>query len=127
MAASVRQCGVGHVWDLARELPLAQAVAKAIPETSRAITIAGVTLAVSFGLLMVVPLRPFRELGFVMAVGILIDALIVRGIMTPCLLTVVGTKSGWPGRRFSRLNVLHSPAPGQPDPGPIATAPRPSP
>jgi RND superfamily putative drug exporter len=89
--------GVGRVWDEARRLPLRLAVLKAVPESSRAITSAGVTLAVSFGMLALIPLTPFRELAFAMAVGIVIDAFVVRSLLVPALLVLVGPASGWPG------------------------------
>lgn len=93
--------GVGHVWAVARTKPLRAAIVEAVPQTSKAITAAGVTLAVSFGLLALVPLRPFRELAFVMAVGILIDAIVVRSFLVPTLLSLVGRASGWPGHAIS--------------------------
>ncbi|MEO7446720.1 MAG: MMPL family transporter, partial [Humibacillus sp.] len=74
-----------------------EAVLKAVPESSRAITSAGVTLAVSFGMLALIPLMPFRELAFAMAVGILIDAFVVRSLLVPAMLVLVGPASGWPG------------------------------
>jgi RND superfamily putative drug exporter len=88
--------GVGRVWDEARNLPLRDAIRKAVPESTRAITAAGVTLAVSFGMLAIIPLGPFREMAIAMAVGILLDALLVRSLMLPSLLTLVGPVSGWP-------------------------------
>jgi RND superfamily putative drug exporter len=89
--------GVGRVWEEARRLPLRQAVLKAVPESSRAITSAGVTLAVSFGMLTLIPLTSFRELAFAMAVGIVIDAFVVRSLLMPAMLVLVGPASGWPG------------------------------
>jgi putative drug exporter of the RND superfamily len=89
--------GVGRVWEEARHLPLRDAVLKAVPESSRAITSAGVTLALSFGMLALIPLTPFRELAFAMAVGILIDAFVVRSLLVPAMLVLVGPASGWPG------------------------------
>ncbi|MEO7752331.1 MAG: MMPL family transporter [Terracoccus sp.] len=89
--------GVGRVWDAARDLPLREAVIKAIPESSKAITSAGVTLAVSFAMLAIIPLTPFRELAFAMTVGILVDAFLVRSLLVPSLLILVGPASGWPG------------------------------
>jgi hypothetical protein len=77
--------------------PLRAALVTTMPQNSRAVTAAGITLAVSFGLLALVPLDPFRELAFVMAVGILLDAIVVRSLLVPSLLTLVGTASGWPG------------------------------
>ena len=92
--------GVGHIWHKAHGMPLRQAIVEAVPETTRAITAAGVTLAASFAMLALVPLRPFRELAFVMAVGILLDAVVVRSLLVPTLLTLVGPLSGWPWTRF---------------------------
>lgn len=90
--------GVGHVWEEARRRPIRQALVVAVPESTRAITAAGITLAASFGLLALVPLRPFRELAFAMAVGIMLDAVVIRSVLVPVLLSLVGRASGWPGR-----------------------------
>lgn len=90
--------GVGRVWDEARRRPLRDAITTAVPESSRAITTAGLALAVSFGMLAVIPLTAFRELAFAMGVGILIDAFVVRSIMVPALLALIGRYSAWPGR-----------------------------
>jgi len=97
--------GVGHVWEEAGHMPLKDAIVKAVPETTRAIMAAGITLAVSFGMLAVIPLRPFRELAFAMSVGILIDVLVVRSLLVPSLLTVVGPASGWPGPHLRRAGA----------------------
>ena len=79
--------GVGHVWTRARHTTLRKAIAERVPETSGAITAAGITLAASFGMLALVPLRQFRELAFVMGLGVLIDAFVVRSVLVPALLT----------------------------------------
>lgn len=90
--------GVGHVWTRADHVPLRQAIAERVPETSGAITAAGITLAASFGMLAIVPLRQFHELGFVMALGVLLDALVVRSVLVPAVLTLLGRFSAWPRR-----------------------------
>jgi RND superfamily putative drug exporter len=92
---------VGHAWEEARHRPLRKALAATLPQSARTIRIAGLTLAVSFGLLTIVPLRPFREIAFAMSVGILIDALVVRSLVVPAILTLVGSASGWPGRHLA--------------------------
>jgi len=89
--------GVGSVWEEARRQPLRDAIITAVPQTTRAISAAGLTLAVSFGMLAILPLSPFRELAFAMTVGILLDTLVVRSLLLPCMLTLVGPRSGWPG------------------------------
>ncbi|MFC5381064.1 MMPL family transporter [Aquipuribacter nitratireducens] len=88
--------GVGRLWHVARDVPLRAAVVQVVPRTSRAITVAALTLAVSFGLLSLVPLRPFRELAFVMAVGILLDAVLVRVLLVPALLVLLERWNRWP-------------------------------
>ena len=93
--------GVGHVWDEARRRPLAQAIAVAMPQTTRPITAAGLALAASFAMLAVVPLSPFRQLAFAMGVGIALDVLVVRSLLMPALLLVVGPASAWPSRRLA--------------------------
>ena len=92
---------VGYIWDQARHRSLRQAVAVAVPRSTRAITIAGVTLAASFALAALIPLAPFYELAFIMAAGVLIDTFIVRSLLIPALISVVGRASGWPGKRLA--------------------------
>ncbi len=96
--------GVGHVWEQARHLPLRAAICKAVPESTRAIMAAGTVLAASFGLLATIPLQPFRQLGFAMSVGIMIDVLVVRSLLVPCLLTLVGPASAWPSRQLAHAD-----------------------
>lgn len=90
--------GVGRVWELARTMTLPEAIRLAMPETSRAITTAGLALAVSFGMLAVIPVTSFRELAIAMGVGIMIDAFLVRSVMMPAMLTLLGLSSAWPNR-----------------------------
>lgn len=90
--------GVGQVWQQARRSSLRQAIRETMPGSTKAITAAGVTLAVSFGLLAMVPLRPFAELAFVMSLGILLDAVVVRSLLVPSMLTLLGSASSWPAR-----------------------------
>ena len=93
---------VGRVWQEARIRPLAGAIAHAAPRAGAAISVAGVTLAGSFALLALVPLQPFREFALVMCVGILLDTFVVRPLLVPSLLALVGDASWWPGHRRQR-------------------------
>ena len=95
---------VGYIWEEARRRrSLADALAVAVPRSTRAINAAGITLAVSFGLVALIPLAPFEELAFAVAVGVLIDAFVVRSMLVPALVSLVGRASGWPGRRLARF------------------------
>ena len=96
----------GRVWAEARARPLRDAVAVGGARAASAITTAGLVLAASFALLALVPLRPFRELAFAMSAGLLIDAFLVRTLLVPALISLVGAMSGWPGRGLVRRRPL---------------------
>ncbi len=98
---------VGYIWQEARRRPLPEALAVAVPRSTRAINAAGITLAASFAMLALIPLVPFRQLAFAMAVGVLIDAFIVRSLLVPALISLVGRASGWPGKRLARPRAVN--------------------
>lgn len=91
---------VGRIWREARRRPLRDAVRVAGARAATPITIAGLVLAGSFALLALVPVQPFRELAFAMAAGLLIDAFLVRTLLVPAIIVLVGERSGWPGARL---------------------------
>lgn len=93
---------VGRVWDEAQQQPLQQAIVAAGAGAARAISAAGIVLALSFGAMALVPINAFRELAFVMAAGLLIDAFLVRTILVPAIISLVSYRSGWPGKRLRR-------------------------
>ncbi|MCM4083873.1 MMPL family transporter [Paractinoplanes hotanensis] len=93
---------VGQVWHEARRRPMRQALVLVTPASSRAVTTAAVILAVSFGLLHLIPLQPFREIAFTLAVGVVVDAVLIRSLLMPALLSLLGSASGWPSRRLRR-------------------------
>lgn len=88
----------GRVWEEARRLPLRDAVVVGASRASTSIAVAGGVLAGSFALLALVPVRPFRELAFTMAVGLVIDAFLVRPLLVPAMIQLVGRRSAWPSR-----------------------------
>jgi RND superfamily putative drug exporter len=93
---------VGRIWEEARRRPLRDAIAVAGSQASRAITVAGITLAASFALLAIIPLQQFREVAVAMAAGIVIDTVIARSLLVPALVALFGRAGMWPGRRRSR-------------------------
>jgi RND superfamily putative drug exporter len=99
---------VGRIWEEARRRPVADAVAVAVPQASRAITTAGVALAASFAMLAVIPLEQFRQIAIAMALGVVLDAIAVRSLLVPALVALFGRLGMWPGNRRAR------PAPAEP-------------
>ena len=93
---------VGRIWQESRLRPLREAVAMAAPASARTIRTAGVALAASFGILAVIPVLAFREMAFALVVGILIETFVVRSLLVPSLITILGYASGWPGGRLRR-------------------------
>ncbi len=92
----------GRIWQEAERRPLREAVAVGGARAASAITVAGIVLALSFAVLGLVPVRPFHELAFTMSCGLLIDAFVVRTLLVPSLIAIVGSASGWPGARLHR-------------------------
>jgi RND superfamily putative drug exporter len=108
---------VGTIWEEARRRPLRAALASAVPRSSRAITAAGLTLAATLGMVAIIPLEPSRQIAFAMALGLLIDTLLVRPVLTPAVLTLLGRAAGWPG---SRIYTRHREPPPPAGPPPLA-------
>ena len=106
---------VGRVWDEAQRQPLQQAIVTAGAGAARAISAAGIVLALSFGAMALVPINAFRELAFVMAAGLLIDAFLVRTILVPAIISLVSYRSGWPGKRLRRWQLPSSAGVATPD------------
>ncbi len=65
-----------------------------------AVFTAGLALGASFGLLSLVPLAPFHQLAFAVGLGIAVEILVVRLLVLPAMLTLLGRWVAWPGRRF---------------------------
>jgi RND superfamily putative drug exporter len=91
---------VGNIWQEARRRPLGAAIRAAMPRSSRAIAAAGITLAATMAMVALIPIETFREVAFTMTVGLLIDTLLVRPLVVPALLTLLGRVAGWPGGRI---------------------------
>lgn len=82
---------------------------RALVATGPVITSAGLILAGTFGALVTVPLGTLRALGFTVAVGVLIDTFLVRTLMVPAIIALVGDASWWPsklGRRKPETQAM---------------------
>lgn len=66
--------------------------------TGNVITSAGVVLAGTFLVLAVLPLVALTQLGVTVAIGVLLDALIVRSVLVPALTFELGERTWWPSR-----------------------------
>ncbi len=91
---------LGAIWGHRHGRTLRGALLISVPSSARAITTAGAILAATFALVAIIPLSTFRQIAFAMAVGLLLDTFVVRPILTPALLTLLGRFAGWPGKLF---------------------------
>ncbi len=89
---------VGAVWNEARRRSMRDALVVAVPRASHSITTAGAILAATFAMVAVIPLATFREIAFAMTVGLLLDTFVVRPVLTPTTLALLGNAARWPGR-----------------------------
>ncbi|MFI7483350.1 MMPL family transporter [Kocuria sp. M1R5S2] len=66
--------------------------------TGGVITSAGIVLAATFAALAVIPIMFLVQLAFIVAFGVLLDALIVRSLLVPALTYDLGRVIWWPRR-----------------------------
>ncbi|WP_028984424.1 MMPL family transporter, partial [Sporichthya polymorpha] len=73
-----------------------EATVKALVSTGPTITAAGFVLAGTFAALLITPLPSIRQIGFGVAVGILIDTFVVRTLVVPAATILLGRYAFWP-------------------------------
>jgi putative drug exporter of the RND superfamily len=104
----------------AHSLPLRQAVAKAISATGSTVTSAGLVLAGTFIVLTVAAgsgsgASQVRDIGFGLALGILMDTFLVRTLLVPSTVVLLGKWNWWPSRlRVDRPTVGTAAPPDEP-------------
>jgi putative drug exporter of the RND superfamily len=69
---------------------------RALAVTGGVITSAGIVLAGTFSVLAVLPLVFLTEIGFVVAFGVLLDTFLVRSVLVPSLVELIGPRIWWP-------------------------------
>lgn len=136
LGADYNVFAIGSIWEEASRHPLSRAIALAMPSTARAISAAGLILASTFAMVAIIPLETFRQIAFTMSAGLLMDTFLIRPVLTPAVLTLLGSSASWPSRRIRTESVagaeLHqaatevvataSPLRGRSDPDGIASS-----
>ena len=82
---------------------------RALAVTGGVITSAGIVLAATFSVLATLPLTGLFQIGLTVAVGVLIDALLVRSVLVPALTLDLDRRVWWP----SALAKREEPEPAQ--------------
>ena len=76
--------------------PARQAITTALAVTGGVITSAGILLAAVFAVLGVLPLVQLAQIGVIVGFGVLLDTLVVRSLLVPALVTLLGERFWWP-------------------------------
>jgi RND superfamily putative drug exporter len=75
-----------------------EGVIAGLEKTGGVITSAGLILAGTFSALMALPLEALFQLGFCVALGLLVDTFLVRTILVPAIAFGLGDRNWWPSR-----------------------------
>jgi RND superfamily putative drug exporter len=89
-------------------------VLHALTVTGGVVTSAGLVLAATFSALGVLPLVPSLQTAVVVALGVLLDTLVVRSLLVPALAVDLGARVWWPSRLGQRQLPAASAARGEP-------------
>ena len=108
---------MSRVREEARTHGTREGVLRALAATGPVITSAGVILAGTFAVLMTLPVTFAFNIGFMVAVGILLDTFIVRTIMVPAAVELLGDRVWWPSTARGGGHALREHA--EPEPGAV--------
>src|SRR5580693_2922834 len=94
---------MSRIREEAQHLPLREAVSRAIGATGSTVTSAGLVLAGTFSVFAVVGGRQsggsqIVDVGIGLALGILMDTFVVRTVLVPCTVVLLGRWNWWPSK-----------------------------
>jgi RND superfamily putative drug exporter len=101
---------MSRVREEARHHGTREGTLRALAATGPVITSAGIILAGTFSVLMTLPVTFIFDLGFMVAVGILLDTFVVRTIMVPAIVELLGDRVWWPSTAQGGTRALHEAA-----------------
>jgi RND superfamily putative drug exporter len=112
---------MSRVREEARRYGTREGMLRALSATGPVITSAGLILAGTFSVLMTLPVTFAFDLGYMVALGILLDTFIVRTIMVPAAVELLGDRIWWPsgprgGARIIEETTPDESAPKEPTP-----------
>jgi RND superfamily putative drug exporter len=85
-------------------LPDSEAVATGLARTGRVVTAAAILLAVAIGAFSTSSISFIQQIGVATATGVLVDAFIVRTLLVPSLMTLLGRWNWWSPAPLRRLH-----------------------
>ncbi|MCM3618565.1 MMPL family transporter [Sutcliffiella horikoshii] len=85
-----------------RNFSVKEATRRGVALTGGVISSAGVILAATFGVLMTQPILELFMFGFIVCIGILLDAFIIRGMLVPAIVTLLKDWNWWPSKAMEQ-------------------------
>jgi len=83
------------------------AVAIGLQRSARIITAAAVLLAVVFASFVLSGVTSIKSMGFGVALAVMLDATIVRGLLVPALMRLFGERNWWAPKSMQRFTIKH--------------------
>jgi putative drug exporter of the RND superfamily len=90
-----------EAWDRVPDTP--RAIARGLEQTGRVVTAAALIMVAAFSGFVVGRVPGLQQLGLGLAFGILLDATVVRALLAPSLMAVLGRWNWWLPPRLARL------------------------
>lgn len=84
-----------------------EAVAIGLQRSARIITAAAVLLAVVFASFVLSGVTSIKSMGFGVALAVMLDATIVRGLLVPALMRLFGERNWWAPKSMQRFTIKH--------------------
>lgn len=110
-----------------RGMATEQAIAHGIRATAGVVTSAAVIMVAVFAVFGTLSLMDFKQLSVGLAVAVLLDATVVRGVLLPSVMTLLGDRNWYLPRWLSWLPKHGGPAGPGAFPAPAEPAPEPTP
>jgi RND superfamily putative drug exporter len=94
---------MSRIREEAHRLPLREAVARAVGTTGTTVTSAGLVLAGTFAVFAIAGGSgsggsQIRDVGVGLAIGVLMDTFVVRTVLVPCTVVLLGRWNWWPAK-----------------------------
>jgi RND superfamily putative drug exporter len=84
-----------------------ESVATGLQRSARIITAAAVLLAVVFAAFVTSGVTSIKSMGFGVALAVILDATIVRGLLVPALMRLFGERNWWAPKKLQRFTITH--------------------
>jgi putative drug exporter of the RND superfamily len=102
---------MSRIREEAQHYPLKEAVSRALVATGTTVTSAGLVLGGTFSVFAIVGAQQgspqFRDVGAGLALGILMDTFLVRTLLVPSTVVLLGRWNWWPSKLSRRDAVVH--------------------